>query len=766
MIGKILIYLAFVFSLISMIGFFGTHLGKEKYLKIGRLFYHLTAITVIAASFILLYNIVTHQFQYTYIWEHSNTDLQLPLLMSTFFAGQEGSFMLWTLMTAVIGIFLLNFVSKGKRFEPQVMSTYTLVLGFLALILILKSPFEYIWDSFPGEVQAGFVPENGRGLNPLLQSFWMVIHPPILFLGYASLAVPFAFAIATLMKNKYDEWITFSLPWLLFSAGVLGLGIMLGGYWAYGVLGWGGYWAWDPVENSSLIPWLITLAVIHTMLAQKKTGGYKKTNLVLCILTFLFVLYSTFLTRSGILGDSSVHSFTDPGASVYLALIIFINSFLLISIIAIIYRIKEFKSFNLETSNLISRESGLFIGAIVICASAGIIAAGTSWPIIAKGSIEADFYNRMNLPIAIIISFLIGISLFFEWKSTGDNQFIKKLIVPFVLAAIVTVILVIIGVQDLLMILFSLSALFAFFVNLQFIIRAIKNKSFFIGGHLSHIGIALLFLGVIGSARYSEEVNLSLELNKPTEAFGYTLTYTGPTEFKDPDNKTDQKFNFNVKVEKGNEEWILKPVMYYSEISEGVMKNPDIQNFMTKDLYISPMGVEEAKSFSDEDKHIFKKGDKKEIKGLSIEFVDFDFGGEHGDESPMSSMGNSIGVSLKVTDGKNTEVITPKITYTEDNPEYLPAHMSGNDRYLIYLNAMNVKSKDEGGSEITITVVDSENSTHQHQEDILIVTAAVKPFISVLWIGTGVLVIGFFIAIIRRRKELMINPKVSKNIKG
>ena len=401
-----------------------------------------------------------------------------------------------------------------------------------------------------------------------------------------------------------------------------------------------------------------------------------------------------------------------------------------------------------------------------MCASAAVIAAGTSWPIIAKGSIEADFYNRMNLPIAIIISFLIGISLFLEWKSTGNKQFIKKLVVPFILAAVVTVILVFIGVRDLLMVLFSLSALFAFFVNLQLIIRVIKNKRFSIGGHLSHIGIALLFLGIIGSARYSEEVNLSLELNKPEEAFGYTLTYTGPTEFKDPDNKTDQKFYFNVKVEKDNEEMVLKPVMYYSEISEGVMKNPDIANFMTKDLYISPMGLEEAKNFSDEDMHIFRKGDSKEIKGLNIEFVDFDFGGEHGGDSPMSPMGNSIGVSLKVTDGKNTETVIPKITYTEDNPEYTPAHMSGNDRFLIYLYGMNVKSKEDGGSEITLAVVDSENSTQQNQEDILIVTASVKPFISVLWIGTAVLVIGFFIAIIRRRKELRLNSKVNKNSKG
>jgi len=762
MIGKLFIYVAFIALLVSLFGFYRTHLGNEKYLRMGRLFYHIASIMIIAASFFLLYNIVTHQFQYTYIWEHSNTELQLPLLMSTFFAGQEGSFMLWTLMTAVIGIFLLNFVSKKNRYEPQVMTIYTLVLGFLALILILKSPFEYVWDSFPGEVDTGFVPQEGRGLNPLLQNFWMIIHPPILFLGYASLAVPFSFAIATLMKNKYDEWISFSLPWLLFSGGALGLGVMLGGYWAYGVLGWGGYWAWDPVENSSFIPWLITVAVIHTMLAQRRTGGYKKTNLILCILTFLFVLYSTFLTRSGILGDSSVHSFTDPGAEVYLALILFIGSFVLISIIAIVFRLKNLKNLSLNPSNLFSKESGLFIGAIALCASAGVIAAGTSWPLVAKGSIEPDFYNRMNLPIAIIISILIGLSVFLEWKTTEGKNLFKRFIFPLVLAVVVTILLVIFGVYDLLMILFAFSALFALFVNLQILVRVIRNKSFNFGSYLSHIGIALLFLGIIGSAKYSEEVNLSLAMNKPEQAFGYTLTYIGATEFNDPDNKTDQMYHFNLKVEKDNEEFELKPVMYYSVISEGVMKNPDIANFITEDLYISPMGVEEPKTFSDEDMHIFKKGDKKDIDGLNIEFVDFDFGEGHGGENQMSSMGNSIGVSLKVTDDKNTEILTPKITYKkEDNPEYTPVHMSGNDRFLIYLYGMNVKSKEQGGSEITIAVIDANDHNHQTHEETLIVTASIKPFINVLWIGTGVLVIGFFIAIIRRRKELKTNTKVN-----
>lgn len=463
MVGKILIYLSFAFSILGVVSFFLVHTGKEKYLKPARVFYLLTATFVIATSALLMYLILTHQFQYSYVWQQSNRELGLALLISTFYAGQEGSFMLWTLMTAIIGIFLLRYVSKGDRLEPEVMSVYSLVLGFLTFILILKSPFNYVWDTYAGDVAPGFIPADGRGLNPLLQNFWMSIHPPTLFVGFSAMAVPFCFAIGTLIKNKYDEWISYSLPWLLFAGGVLVLGIMLGGYWAYGVLGWGGYWAWDPVENSSLIPWIIIVAAIHTMIAQKRTGGYKKTNLILCILSYLLVLYSTFLTRSGVLGDSSVHSFVDPGKEVYISLVVFMLTFLAIGIGAVIYRAKELKTFDSGSKNILTRESALFVGAVTLCASALVVFAGTSWPIIASGSIEQDFYNKMNLPIAILISFINGMSLLLKWKTNDEKTFFKSLLFPLIITCVITFALVIVGVQDFIFALFAFAAIFAFF---------------------------------------------------------------------------------------------------------------------------------------------------------------------------------------------------------------------------------------------------------------------------------------------------------------
>ena len=379
MIGNILLTLALLTSIFSMVMYYLSYKGYTNTLKNARIGYYLSATFVIAASIILLNAILTHQYQYKYIFDYSGKGLSIGLLMSTFYAGQQGSFMLWTLFTAIVGIILLNYTSKRGDLEQRVMLIFTLTLAFLLVMVspLLKSPFNYIWaqptfislkkinpiylsSTFlqghifqePGSTQA-FVKLNsnlvailqasgitlkdfiidGKGLNPLLQNFWMQIHPPILFLGFALSTVPFAFALSALLKDDYKEWISQAFPWLLSAAMVLGAAIMLGGYWAYGVLGWGGWWGWDPVENSSLVPWIIAVAGVHTFLIQKRTqkkegvARYVKTNLILGMLTFILVIYSTFLTRSGILGDASVHSFTDPGRAVYLFLVLFIVLF-------------------------------------------------------------------------------------------------------------------------------------------------------------------------------------------------------------------------------------------------------------------------------------------------------------------------------------------------------------------------------------------------------------------------------------------------------
>ncbi|MBZ0198517.1 MAG: cytochrome c biogenesis protein CcsA, partial [Ignavibacteriaceae bacterium] len=489
MIGSIILTLALVSSIIAMVMYTLSYRGYGNALNIGRIAYHVMAMLVILASTFLLYSILTHDYGLKYVYSYSENNLSAGILAATFWAGQEGSFMLWLLLTAIVGLFLQSYSSKRGDLEPRVMAVFSLAVTFLLVMVspLFKNPFEAIWAepiyigvkdiasqflSMPwiqnfmfsdpqsnqsfvkvnselyAVLQANGVALkdfiiNGRGLNPQLLNFWMQIHPPILFLGFSMATVPFTFAVAALIKNEYTDWVRQSLPWVLSGMGILGLGVMLGGYWAYEMLGWGGYWAWDPVENSSLIPWLIGVASIHTLLVQKKSqakggiGKFAKINLILAILTYVLVLYSTFLTRSGVLGDASVHSFVDPGMLVYLFLVVFIGSFIVLGFGAIAYRWKYLSEHVLDEEGLLSRDLALFTAAIVLCASAIIVLMGTSAPLFGS-SVETSFYDEMHIPIVIIIGFLNGFSLLLKWKQSDGKAVLKKTIVPIALSLVTT----------------------------------------------------------------------------------------------------------------------------------------------------------------------------------------------------------------------------------------------------------------------------------------------------------------------------------------
>ena len=316
MAGNIFIMFALLASVFSIIMYYLTYKGYTNTINLARIGYHLSTIAIIAASAYLLHSLLTHQYQFSYVYNYSNSDLSTGMLMSTFWAGQEGSFMLWLLFTSISGLILLEYTSKRGDLEYRVMMIFTLALAFLLVMVSpgLKNPFAFIWSeptfidiknikqsylSLPfmqqfmfsdgntgqtlikmNEQLAGLLAGNGisidqfiafgKGLNPLLNNFWMQIHPPMLFAGFSMATAPFAFAFAALIKNEYKDWVKQSFPWLLAAMMILGLAIMLGGYWAYIILGWGGYWGWDPVENSSLVPWIVGVAAIHTFLIPKQ----------------------------------------------------------------------------------------------------------------------------------------------------------------------------------------------------------------------------------------------------------------------------------------------------------------------------------------------------------------------------------------------------------------------------------------------------------------------------------------------------------------
>lgn len=760
MFGKILIYITFVFALLTVL-FYLLHYNKKiKSLLFPRFTFHISVISVLLASSYLLSLILNHQFQYTYVWEYSSRDLSFPLLLSTFYAGQEGSFLLWLLFSVIIGVFLLTFIKKYEEFESPVMIFYSLVIVFLSLLLILQSPFQYVWETFPKEAKVGFVPQDGRGLNPILQNFWMVIHPPVLFIGFASLAVPFSFSVSALLTRKYQKWIYLTLPWLLFSTGILGAGIILGAFWAYGVLGWGGYWSWDPVENSSLIPWIFSVAAVHTMIAQQITKKYVITNILLNIFSFIFVLYSTFLTRSGILADASVHSFVKPGNEIYITLLSFIILFLILSLSLFFYRFKKIKVYADSVDKglkVTSKENIIFIGSVVLIISAFLILIGTSLPIVSSSKVDADsYYNQTNMILAIAFVLLAGIAFFLSWEKNIEKD-LKELWIILLISFIVTAIIGFVAVQNLFFLLFIFTCVFTLFVSVVAIVKKLRLKNFKVGFAIGHLGLVLFFLGIIGSAKYSEETNLELEKNVPYEAFGYKFTYFGDEEFLDNNNK---KYYLLIKVEKDNQEIIMKPVMYYSSYMNSVMKEPHIKSFLTKDLYISPLELIAPQPFSDEQILTFKTNEVKEFDKLKMKFLNVDVSQIPMRSGNINSRKYSVFANFEIYKEDKKELLKLELIYNSDNSEPVPMKSTIDTNYTFYFTGINVDN-DGNGTVVKVAVVDSKNNIKLENEK-LIVSVSVKPFIGILWIGSILLIVGFFYSIFNRVKMLKNTTDVKK----
>lgn len=348
--------LSFIGALFALLNYF---LAERKsdgaFLHTGRLFFRVHSLAVLSIVGLLFVMLLNHWFEFDYVWKHSNTSMPLRYMLSCFWEGQEGSFLLWTFWHVVIGNIVIWRWKQGHHgdWEAPVMMVFALVQVFLASMLlgvhvfgerIGSSPFILIrelgenvglpWTQMADYLQKIPAFQDGRGLNPLLQNYWMVIHPPTLFLGFAATLVPFAYAIAGLWRGKLKEWIEPALGWTFFGVMVLGTGILMGGAWAYEALSFGGFWAWDPVENASLVPWLTLVAAGHLMLMNKRKETSLYATFLLTLGTFLLVLYSGFLTRSGVLGDTSVHSFTGDGMKP--GLMLFVLSFILLSVVMLV----------------------------------------------------------------------------------------------------------------------------------------------------------------------------------------------------------------------------------------------------------------------------------------------------------------------------------------------------------------------------------------------------------------------------------------------
>ena len=556
---------------------------------------------VMISSICLWRAFLVNDFSLQYVWAYSNIELDTFYKIASFWGGQKGSLLFWTLLLSTYTV-VVHFQNRKKnlRVVPYAMAVLlVIIIFFLFLINFSTNPFERI----------PLPPEDGRGLNPLLQNYWMVIHPPTLYLGYVGFTVPFAFAVAALIsKNLDDGWIRVTRKWTLISWFFLCMGNLFGASWAYVELGWGGYWAWDPVENASFMPWLTATAFVHSIIIQEKKDMLRVWNMVLIILTFTLCIFGTFLTRSGVM--SSVHSFTASSLGpIFLAFVFFI----LIASFGLMYtRINDLRSTK-RMESFTSRESGFLFNNMVFVVMCFSVFWGTLFPVISEAvrgtkiTVGPPFFNQINIPIGLILLGLTGVGPLLAWRRTGKKNLIRNFTFPILTGLSSAIILLIIGFRDYVVISFSLGAFVTATITTEFIrgIRA-RNKKFkespFValkmmvsknrsryGGYVVHLGIVFMFIGFTGHA-FDKEKEFSLKEGETDHVAGYEFELIQLSESERPNHYA---WISDLRVTNHNGEFVtnLNPEkrVYFHRNPDVNRRQPhselDIYSTLNKDIY-------------------------------------------------------------------------------------------------------------------------------------------------------------------------------------
>ena len=638
-IGHFFVVLSFIASLIATISYFKagrSHdiIEKKSWIRFARIAFFIQVASVLLIFAVIFYICYNHYFEYMYAYKHASKELDPKFLLACIWEGQEGSFLLWSIWHSILGVFI---IARSKTplldsWEAPVMTVISVAQSFLGIMIlgiyifdikIGSSAFTLTRNEIEGPIfsQPNYLSfiKDGVGLNVLLRNYWMVIHPPVLFLGFASTIIPFAFAFAGIQTKRFGDWVKPALPFALFSACVLGVGIMMGGKWAYESLSFGGYWAWDPVENASLVPWLILIAGLHTMVIYKATGHSLRASYLFAFLTFVFILYSTFLTRTGVLGDTSVHAFTDAGNVINFLLLSFLAAFTLPALYLFFKNYKNIPAVNTE-ERIDSREFWMFIGSIVFFLSALFISAKTSVPVFNKifsTSIappeDVEFsYNKVMVLVAFIIGILTAITQYFKYKSTPSKYTLKKIALPTFIAAVITAALAIFypityytkGAGFLGAIYIALFAtIYSVIANAAYIWTGLNGKLKAAGGSIAHLGFALMVLGMLISSGNKKTIsdnrvtginipfgkdskenpleNLTMLRDVPTRMLDYNVTYSGDSAGAEK-GRLFYKMIFNKND--SSEKFELTPDVYVGK-EELKSSNPSTKRYLTKDIY-------------------------------------------------------------------------------------------------------------------------------------------------------------------------------------
>lgn len=821
-LGYLFVVLSFGAAILGLIAYFlFMRKPQEKsWRNLGRYAFFVHGLSVIGIFCTLFYLIYNHQYQYHYVWEHSSRDLPVKYIISSFWAGQEGSFLLWTLWHFLLGSIL---IFTAKTWEGPVLFVICMAQVTLASMLlgikevhifgalvhmpmnIGSNPFILLRQVFPdipfftGSNAANYMQKvldgslDGRGLNPLLQNYWMTIHPPVLFLGFASTIVPFAFAMGGLWQKRYGDWIKPALPWAIFGGMILGTGVLMGGAWAYEALSFGGFWAWDPVENASLVPWLVFIGGMHTMVIYRSRKTSLHIAYILIILTFLLILYSTFLTRSGILGDTSVHAFTDLGLSGQL--LIFMGVFVLVSVWSLATNWKKFSVKQEEDDRLDSREFWMFIGALLLLLSAIHITAITSLPVFSaifkwiddlfntkllpinlkRPDDAIATYHLLQIPFAIVVSLLTGFGQFLKYRKTDMKIFWRKVIYSATAAAVFgTLMLLITKLNDPRYVILLYTSMFAICGNAEIIIsfiRAHSSKS--LGAPIAHVGFGFILLGALIANAKKETISLNTERfsiadkanskeqmeNKvlfkdfPVAMHDYMVTFKGDSQ---GGNNIFFKVNYkriDSASKKVIEDFNLYPKVIYNKEKDAIeAPSPDTRHYWTRDIFTHITSASDKNMPAYQVKYDtaytrqIKKGQTIILDSLSVTL-------DSVKSIKMDPYQIAVQLSIKVTDGFFTYYSHPVFAVTKDGSvDHLPSEIRE-----MGVNFYFMKVPPQGSDELEIYIMKGKRPDPQF----ITLKAIIFPFINFLWMGALIMIIGFLLSIWRHIKQNIVSIKKS-----
>lgn len=770
-LGRFFIYLSLVAGLFALLAYIksiqATESEKEKQNHKGRIYYYIQALSIVCTGGVLFYLISGHSFEYAYVFKHSSVLMPLKYVISCFWAGQEGSFLLWAILIAAFGFIAMY---RSQRIEGGVMAVVSMTLIILMTMLlglnfaglqIGSNPFILLRDS-EGYIGNAFFKNpaylnlihDGNGLNPLLENPWMVIHPPVLFMGYAAAIFPYAYAFASLLENDYKYWLKYALPWVLLTIGLLGTGLILGGVWAYQSLNFGGFWSWDPVENASLVPWLIMVAALHYMLLAYKRNIHYTGTCIFTFLGFIMVIYASYLTRSGVLGVTSVHAFGDNGLSYQLIL------FLLVYTAAPAYiLIKRWKNIpSCELPARLNKGSVMLHGAIVILLSAFQIISTTSIPVIGRifnthltiGPDVVSFYNNWQMPFAMVIALLIGIAPYLAYGKNNFKRFRSNIVYPIGIGFIITVAgylvdndMKLVHAIFLFCIVFCLLSSFSWLLKFGSVIR---NDS----AAVTHLGFIIFLLGVLvtftNAKVLNEKVPVALKSNN-------VILYKGQIK-----EIGDQLLCYSKSFTKGDE--VLYQVDFLKKSSAGEMLyqyslypsikynnrmgnvyNPDTRSSLKGDVFMYLTYAEEMTNrMSDgysltEEREISLK-DTLFTNGRAIVFdsIYMEVLNEQYEEILITAL-------MKTYDSTGLQVMMP-LTY-KITGDYAESGIVNLDDQIVRLRFDKVSERPK-----TIRI-----SVYKKQPEFIALKIIIFPWIWVLWLGAIITISGAILAFFKRIRK-------------